>query len=336
VTRLVCHHARCLWVTRLRREVVLKTMLTRKGGPARENLALGRELERGGVLAAAREAGVGDVMVIVVATPVVETGNDVDFDYAIVEPSSVRAIVQTAGRVVRHRDLVPAAPNVALLSTTFRGLAAGAGRAFAYPGVETPPQAPGIQAHRLPSARLDDLVAREVLEGGAIDARLVLEPDAAGPLALEERRLLGEFLDAGAFASPVGFAEAADTVRFSRAFAENRRFRRDAASERVFHVPEGLAPQPGWYRVDPRSGTSSPVRLRAATAPEPGPLAAPLLADDEITGLGLRVGRRLDLGPPMRLAQLVFGMDVEEYVLGTPVPDFDRLSYEAGVGLMKE
>ncbi|MDR8345993.1 hypothetical protein FPK41_23920, partial [Acinetobacter baumannii] len=40
---------------------------------------------------------------IVIATPVEEVGRDHDFDWAIIDASSVQSIVQTAGRVNRHR-----------------------------------------------------------------------------------------------------------------------------------------------------------------------------------------------------------------------------------------
>ena len=40
---------------------------------------------------------------MVLATPVAEVGRDHDYDWAIVEPSSMRSIIQLAGRVWRHR-----------------------------------------------------------------------------------------------------------------------------------------------------------------------------------------------------------------------------------------
>ncbi|MSP98200.1 MAG: hypothetical protein EXR29_13500 [Betaproteobacteria bacterium] len=56
-----------------------------------------------------------ELMLIVVATPVEEIGRDHDFDWAVVEPSSTQSIVQTAGRVNRHRLIPVGLPNVALL-----------------------------------------------------------------------------------------------------------------------------------------------------------------------------------------------------------------------------
>lgn len=47
-----------------------------------------------------------NIIFILVATPVEEVGRDHDFDWAVVEPSSYRSIIQLAGRVLRHRQPV--------------------------------------------------------------------------------------------------------------------------------------------------------------------------------------------------------------------------------------
>lgn len=59
----------------------------------------------------------GDVRLVVVATPVEEVGRDHDFDWCIIEPSSMHSIIQTAGRVNRHRriPLDPGQHNVVVL-----------------------------------------------------------------------------------------------------------------------------------------------------------------------------------------------------------------------------
>jgi CRISPR-associated endonuclease/helicase Cas3 len=59
---------------------------------------------------------------VVLASPVAEVGRDHDYDWAIVEPSSLRSIVQLAGRVLRHRHLTPTSPNVVLLNKNVRAL----------------------------------------------------------------------------------------------------------------------------------------------------------------------------------------------------------------------
>lgn len=63
-----------------------------------------------------------NIIYILVATPVEEVGRDHDFDWAVVEPSSFRSIIQLAGRVLRHRNGEPTQPNIALLQYNLKGL----------------------------------------------------------------------------------------------------------------------------------------------------------------------------------------------------------------------
>jgi CRISPR-associated endonuclease/helicase Cas3 len=60
---------------------------------------------------------------VVLASPVAEVGRDHDYDWAIVEPSSMRSIIQLAGRVLRHRDFVPETANILLLNENYKALA---------------------------------------------------------------------------------------------------------------------------------------------------------------------------------------------------------------------
>ena len=76
---------------------------------------------------------------VVLATAVAEVGRDHDYDWAIVEPSSMRSIIQLAGRVRRHRAGVCAAdqPNLYLLDTNVVHLVEGGDKpAFLRPGFE--------------------------------------------------------------------------------------------------------------------------------------------------------------------------------------------------------
>lgn len=81
-----------------------------------------------------------NVIFILVATPVEEVGRDHDFDWAVVEPSSFRSIIQLAGRVLRHRHREIAKPNIALMQYNLRTLKMeknGNNLAFIYPGYES-------------------------------------------------------------------------------------------------------------------------------------------------------------------------------------------------------
>lgn len=60
---------------------------------------------------------------MVLATPVAEVGRDHDYDWAIVEPSSMRSVIQLAGRVQRHRHHnVIDTPNIAILQYNIKAL----------------------------------------------------------------------------------------------------------------------------------------------------------------------------------------------------------------------
>lgn len=73
---------------------------------------------------------------IVLATSVAEVGRDHDYDWAVVEPSSMRSIIQLAGRVQRHRKQTPTTYNIHVLSKNYKGLKKGQ-LCFEKPGFET-------------------------------------------------------------------------------------------------------------------------------------------------------------------------------------------------------
>lgn len=57
---------------------------------------------------------------IVLGSPVTEVGRDHDYDWAVVEPSSMRSLIQLAGRVRRHRSAAVGGVNVALLDSNLK------------------------------------------------------------------------------------------------------------------------------------------------------------------------------------------------------------------------
>ncbi|KGJ88696.1 type I-F CRISPR-associated helicase Cas3f [Thalassotalea sp. ND16A] len=82
---------------------------------------------------------VQNIIFILVATPVEEVGRDHDFDWAIVEPSSYRSIVQLAGRVRRHRTDGVEQANIGLMQyniKAFKGNDKKGEKYFIRPGYE--------------------------------------------------------------------------------------------------------------------------------------------------------------------------------------------------------
>lgn len=80
-----------------------------------------------------------NLIFVLVATPVEEVGRDHDFDWAIVEPSSYRSMIQLAGRVRRHRAGEVESPNIGLLQYNWKAFKDGDRenqKYFKWPGYE--------------------------------------------------------------------------------------------------------------------------------------------------------------------------------------------------------
>jgi CRISPR-associated endonuclease/helicase Cas3 len=76
---------------------------------------------------------------IVLGSPVTEVGRDHDYDWAVVEPSSVRSMIQLAGRVRRHRQGEVQRPNILILDHNLKHFDNGPGSkkaAYCKPGFE--------------------------------------------------------------------------------------------------------------------------------------------------------------------------------------------------------
>ncbi|OCX62051.1 hypothetical protein BFP70_14435 [Thioclava sp. SK-1] len=134
---MICLHSQMPRLHRAYIEMRLKRALTRKvqalGCDPEVNLrTLCHEFD---IFGQANALGASDVQIVLVATPVIETGNDIDFDWAILDPISTRSIIQSAGRVRRHRPPVGLGANILILG---RSPIAMQGNVLAYPGVETP------------------------------------------------------------------------------------------------------------------------------------------------------------------------------------------------------
>jgi CRISPR-associated endonuclease/helicase Cas3 len=103
---------------------------------------------------------------VVLGSPVTEVGRDHDYDWAVVEPSSMRSLIQLAGRVQRHREQPCQTPNMLIFDTNLRHFSPGRGRdgqplaAFVRPGFEDECGLAG-SLFRLRSHRLGKLLREE-------------------------------------------------------------------------------------------------------------------------------------------------------------------------------
>jgi CRISPR-associated endonuclease/helicase Cas3 len=121
-----------------------------------------------------------DHLFIVLGSPVTEVGRDHDYDWAVVEPSSLRSLIQLLGRVRRHRPGAWTCTNVQVLSRNLRSFTHPLEAAFCKPGFEA-----NAGAFRLNSHDLHNLVDINVL--ATLDARPRIFCDAAQALNPQSR-----------------------------------------------------------------------------------------------------------------------------------------------------
>lgn len=104
-----------------------------------------------------------DHLFVVLGSPVTEVGRDHDYDWAVVEPSSMRSLIQLAGRVRRHRAGPCQTPNIVIFDTNLKFIEQPAQAAYCKPGFE------GDGEFRLSVHRLGDLL--RAAERDIIDSR---------------------------------------------------------------------------------------------------------------------------------------------------------------------
>lgn len=126
--KIMAYHSRQVLLIRSKQEKHLDAVLKCKKGF--------RELDNIDIRSHLDSTEAKNVIFILVATPVEEIGRDHDFDWAIIEPSSYRSIIQLSGRVRRHRVGGVDAANIAIMQYNLRGLKKEE-ISYRWPGYET-------------------------------------------------------------------------------------------------------------------------------------------------------------------------------------------------------
>ncbi|MBL1422434.1 MAG: type I-F CRISPR-associated helicase Cas3, partial [Alphaproteobacteria bacterium] len=121
--RVMAYHSQQVLLMRSVQEQHLDAVLKRKEKANEAPRSLSNTVIRQHLSTVHKQSpNVEHVLFILVATPVEEVGRDHDFDWAVIEPSSYRSIIQLAGRVKRHREGEVAQPNISLLQYNWKGL----------------------------------------------------------------------------------------------------------------------------------------------------------------------------------------------------------------------
>lgn len=185
--KVMAYHSRQVLLLRHEQERHLDAVLKRKETRGDEPQALKDPIIRKNIDLAKGE----HVLFILVATPVEEVGRDHDLDWAVIEPSSYRSIIQLVGRVWRHRKLNAdiANPNVAILQYNLKALQKPNQPAFCHPGYET-------ADHRLVTHDMTKLVDEAELGKGVNAIPRISKPASLRPaekLADLEHAVMDDF-----------------------------------------------------------------------------------------------------------------------------------------------
>jgi CRISPR-associated endonuclease/helicase Cas3 len=252
----VCLHSNFPRLHRAWIETRLKRALTRKWGDPDAGVRALCHAED--LFSRADAAGVRDIEIVVVTSPVIETGNDLDFDYAILDPISMRSVIQSAGRVRRHRPVAGMGPNVLILGRSPIAMQNGA---LKRPGVEsshhkdTMVEAPSLAAFQ--NRNFADLA------GDADFVRIDASPLISGggnlPLRDAEAALRSAMI-AVTGNGPLGRYINHDVARFNMRLSQTRKFRRSQIRD-VHYFLDGETLAEAEWQVDFAPGTreSAPV-----------------------------------------------------------------------------
>ncbi|OQX58175.1 MAG: type I-F CRISPR-associated helicase Cas3 [Helicobacteraceae bacterium 4484_230] len=133
--KVMAYHSNQVLLLRHEQERHLDEVLKRKENQGEEPDAFKNRIIRSHL----DNSSAKHLLFIVVATPVEEVGRDHDFDWAIIEPSSFRSIVQLAGRVYRHREGAVEQANIGVMQYNLKSFKCNDDsiRTFVQPGYET-------------------------------------------------------------------------------------------------------------------------------------------------------------------------------------------------------
>ena len=165
--KVMAYHSQQVLLLRHEQEKHLDAVLKRKEKAGEPQQAFSNSIIRQHLDSCSKKSSaVKNVIFILVATPVEEVGRDHDFDWAIIEPSSYRSIVQLAGRVRRHRAEATECANIGIMQynlKAFKGDDKQGEKYFIKPGYEDSLE------QALPFHDLLKLINEEVI-GGNLNA----------------------------------------------------------------------------------------------------------------------------------------------------------------------
>lgn len=131
---LCSYHSADILAHRSYKEHRLDFLLNRKHG--NEHIYSDEDIKE--KIRISKSKGHSDIIFLIAASPVEEVGRDHDFDWGIIDFSSMHSLVQTAGRVNRHRKIIVDQHNIGVLRYNYKCIENGDNKpCFKNPGFET-------------------------------------------------------------------------------------------------------------------------------------------------------------------------------------------------------
>ena len=242
--RIVTYHSRFPLLVRDEIERFLDTILQRKKSGLPNDPRLKSWL---------RTTRKEDAILVVIASPVEEVGRDHDFDSGVIEPTASKSIIQTAGRINRHRNHDVSVPNIALMAKPMRALD-GDRLPYSRPGVEAKAARPW-KAYELPAQTIETLASHPDFDPITANPRLAEE--GHGALAGLEHEKLRDFLSLDVYQSLAMFHSERTRAYLAHAHAATMRFRASRPSVDVFLDPSRRA----FFALDGGSNNRSATSL---------------------------------------------------------------------------
>ncbi|MCY4304594.1 MAG: CRISPR-associated endonuclease Cas3'' [Aestuariivita sp.] len=234
---------------RLNREYIqerLKNALTRSGENPNQKLEILCNEEK--LFERARSLDVREIEIVLITSPVIETGNDLDFDWAILDPISTRSIIQSSGRVNRHRVSPVSDPNILILGKSLVPMETGR---LSMPGVETKPH-PDTNVTWQDLSYFGERFFKDLvgnMDMSVIDATPLLSSEGTFPLRDAERENRWKMIQAQKDCAemPLGRYIRRLNGRFNRRMFSKRKFRRKTKQSIIYKLEGEDFRMSSWY-----------------------------------------------------------------------------------------
>lgn len=201
-----------------------------------------------------------DHLFVVLASPVCEVGRDWDADWAVAEPSSMRSLIQLAGRVQRHRGKAGDKANVLIFDTNLRYFADGKAddgspaAIYVRPGFEKQGAGKGHPFRLLPKRRLGTVLMQAEFTHLSALPRILPRSELQSSkrlVDLEHARMTDAMLPKAGLNAATAWNELTPQVMLTGVLPQQQPFRDDPRrTETLVFLPIDDDETFAWHRIE--------------------------------------------------------------------------------------